>query len=378
MHNGIENKWAACRNILCVRLDNMGDVLMSGPAMRAIKNSFHSTITLLTSTAGAQIAPYVDGIDDVIVFDAPWVSIKTITTPEDIKTAVGQLKEKCFDGAVIFSTFSQNPMPSILIAYLAEIPLRLAYCRENPYQLLTDWIPEKEPYAFVKHQVRRDLDLVKKIGAQPDHDYLRVRIPDNKEIVYGKLKGTGVVMEKPWVIIHPGVSEQKRQFSLEEWIVLAKRLVHDMDCQVVITGSDGERDLADAIVNNERNIFNMAGQFTIDEFLRVIEIAPLLISVNTSAIHIAAAVNTRVVVLYAMTNPQHTPWRVPAKVFPFDVPEALQSKNEILRYVRFKYFSFHVPSPSVDMILQAAKELMHATAPENLSDSVDFKELLEV
>jgi len=378
MADGAESEWTRCKNILCVRLDNIGDLLMSAPAIAAVKKSFRCSITLVASTAGAQVAHYIDGIDAVMVFDAPWVSTKQNPSPDNILSVVEQLKRKRFDGAIIFSTFSQNPMPSILVTYLAQIPLRLAYCRENPYQLLTDWIPEKEPYAFVKHQVRRDLDLVKRIGAQSDEDRLHVRLPANMEAVHKKLITAGLVPEKPWLVIHPGVSEQKREFPATEWGALASRLVDEIDYQVVITGSEDERSLAATIAAGAHNVFNTAGMFSLGEFMRVIEMAPLLISVNTSAIHIAAAVRTRVLVLYAMTNPQHIPWRVPARIFPFDVPEALQSKNEILRYVRFKYFSFHVPYPSVDNILQAAKELIRATDPGELPESIDFKELLDV
>jgi hypothetical protein len=61
-----------------------------------------------------------------------------------------------------------------MLAYLAGIPKRLAYCRENPYQLLTDWVPDQEPYTFIKHQVRRDLDLVAAVGAVTSNDQLQL------------------------------------------------------------------------------------------------------------------------------------------------------------------------------------------------------------
>jgi ADP-heptose:LPS heptosyltransferase len=55
--------------------------------------------------------------------------------------------------------------------------------------------------------------------------------------------------------------------------------------------------------------------------------------VNTATIHIAAARQTPVIVLYALTNPQHTPWKVSGNIFPFTVQEGMQSKNEVIRYV---------------------------------------------
>ncbi|WP_186774425.1 glycosyltransferase family 9 protein [Chitinophaga pinensis] len=61
--------------------------------------------------------------------------------------------------------------------------------------------------------------------------------------------------------------------------------------------------------------------------------APLLVSVNTGTVHIAAAVQTPVLVVYALTNPQHIPWAVTNEVLYFDVPENMQSKNEVVKHV---------------------------------------------
>jgi ADP-heptose:LPS heptosyltransferase len=58
-----------------------------------------------------------------------------------------------------------------------------------------------------------------------------------------------------------------------------------------------------------------------------------VVSVNTATIHIAAARQTPVIALYALTNPQHTPWKVSGKVFPFNIREGIQSKNEVISYV---------------------------------------------
>src|SRR5437868_8638565 len=66
--------WDRAVNVLCVRLDTLGDVLMTTPALRALKESRPGPrLTLLTSPAGAEVAALVPEIDDVIVYDAPWM-----------------------------------------------------------------------------------------------------------------------------------------------------------------------------------------------------------------------------------------------------------------------------------------------------------------
>ena len=63
--------WMGCKKILCIRPDNMGDLIMSAPAIRALKETFGCTITLLTSSMAAGIVPFLPEIDELMVFDAP-------------------------------------------------------------------------------------------------------------------------------------------------------------------------------------------------------------------------------------------------------------------------------------------------------------------
>lgn len=143
------NGWPLCRNVLVIRPDNLGDLLMSSPAIRALKETFGCRITVLTSSAATGIARLIPSIDKVITYDLPWVKNNGVESPDCFMQITQQLKEQAFDAAVIFTVYSQNPMPSILLAYMAGIPLRLAYCRENPYGLLTHWVPDAEPYSFI-------------------------------------------------------------------------------------------------------------------------------------------------------------------------------------------------------------------------------------
>ncbi len=139
--------WNDAAHLLCVRLDTIGDVLMTTPAIRALKQARPGRrITLLTSAPGAAIVPLVPEIDDCIVYDAPWLKAtapRANSAPD--WAMIERLRAAGFDGAVIFTVYSQNPLPSALLCHLADIPLRLAHCREQPYQLLTDCVREWSP-----------------------------------------------------------------------------------------------------------------------------------------------------------------------------------------------------------------------------------------
>ncbi len=326
--------WHNCKNILVVRLDNMGDLLMSTPAIRALKESFGSRITVLTSSMAAGIAHHIPEIDEIITFNVPWVKTNNASFSHEFLVLAEVLKARNFDATVIFTVFSQNPMPAIMLTYLADIPNRLAFCRENPYELLTHWLPDPEPYTFIKHQVERDLDLVRSIGATTKNDFISIEVPEVWESAQKILGKNSIDLQKPWLILHPGVSELKRQYPTEKWIEIGKKLV-DFGFQVLLSGSASEKKLTDEIaLGIGINAFSIAGFLSLDEFICLIDEAPLLLSVNTGPVHIAAATQTPVVVLYAQTNPQHTPWKTPSKVLYFEVPEALRSKNEVLKFVQ--------------------------------------------
>lgn len=326
--------WMGCKKILCIRPDNMGDLIMSAPAIRALKETFSCSITLLTSSMAASIVPFLPEIDDTIVFNSPWIKHSHADETKSFYRIIEEIKQQRFDAAVIFSVFSQNPLPSAMLAYLSDIPKRLAYCRENPYHLLTHWVPDKEPYSFVRHQVQRDLELVKTVGAGTQEKRLHLKLHRNVwDDVSKKLNRIGVDMQKPWIIFHTGVSEQKREYPKTLWIETGKRATEKINYQVILTGNFAERSSVEFIKNGIGDAFNAAGLFSLEEFITVIKRSPLVVSVNTSTVHIAAAVGTPVIVLYALSNPQHSPWMAKGKVLLYDIPDELRSRNEILQYV---------------------------------------------
>jgi len=356
--------WENCKNILCIRPDNMGDLIMSGPAIRALRHTFNAHITVLTSSMGRLIAPYMDEIDETIVFDLPWVKTNGTTDSDSIRYLADALKLRRFDAAVIFTVYSQNSLPAAMLAYMAEIPKVLAYCRENPYGLLTHWIPDEEPYRFIRHQVRRDLELVKAVGAIPSCDNLCLQVGNVWPKVSSKLEALGFNPNKPWAILHPGVSEVKRQYPFDLWVETAKKIIEELDCQVLLTGSASEKKLTDALaLPIGGNSYSIAGTLDMEEFICLVKYSPVMVSVNTGSIHIAAAAGTPVVVLYAQTNPQHTPWKVPSKVLPFSVAEEARSRNEVIRHVNQKLYSEFIEMPGPDDIILAVKELLDPVGP---------------
>jgi ADP-heptose:LPS heptosyltransferase len=346
----------------------MGDVVMTTPALRALKESFGAHITLLTSSMAHRIAPFIPFIDKVMVADLPWVKAGSSLDAEGIQALTAKIKAAHFDAAVIFTVYSQSALPAAMLAMLAGIPQRLAYCRENPYTLLTDWVPDEEPYRFIKHQVERDLMLVNSVGAVTLNNRLAVDVQgSSRTTARSKLAAAGIAWPERFIIFHPGVSEVKRRYPVEHWIEVAE-LVMERGNTILITGTAAEWELAQTIcdvatqagqaTNAAGSIYNIAGLLEVGEFIALIDAAAVVVSVNTATVHIAAARQTPVVVLYALTNPQHTPWQVPCKILTFSIPQYIRSKNEIVSYVHDTMFKQQTNVPLPVEVVAAATALM--------------------
>jgi lipopolysaccharide heptosyltransferase II len=316
--------WATVRRLLAVRLDALGDVLMTTPALHAAKSSAPDRhVTLLTSVGGAEAARLVPDVDDVIVYDAPWVKASTDHAGAAAdRQMIRRLAAGRFDAAAIFTVYSQNPLPAALLCYLADIPKRLAHCRENPYQLLTDWIREREPDHGVRHEVERQLDLVAAVGWRASDRRLRLEVPDTAVAeVEKRLCALGLDGRAArWAVLHPGASAPSRRYPLERFGAVVRALAGRHGWRLVLTGSRDELPLIERLVAEAPGrTVSLGGELSLAALAALLERAPLLISNNTGPVHVAAAVGTPVVDLYALTNPQHTPWEVPHRVLSHEV-----------------------------------------------------------
>ena len=315
--------WARAKRVLCVRLDALGDVLMTTPALRALKHAVPGReLTLLTSSAGAAAARHLRDVDHVLIYDhAPWMKHGRSPTVAATQSITETLRAENFDAAVVFSVYSQSALPAAMLCWQAGIPLRLAYARENPYHLLTDWEPEREPATLLRHEVQRQLDLVASIGAHTTDTSMDFRLHAQDDAQAMRvLHDAGVHVAREWIVVHPGASAASRRYPIEHYAAALQRLTQSDDRQMLITGGPDEIALVQALALQVPGATALASALRIGELGCVIARAALLISNNTGPAHIAAALGTPVVDLYALTNPQHTPWQVPNRVLSHDVP----------------------------------------------------------
>ncbi len=314
------------KRILCVRLDRLGDILMTTPAIHALRTSYPDRhITLLTSRVGAQAAPFLSDVDDVIAYDAPWHGLSPSSSPDADLAMQQTLRSHRFDAAAIFTVYSQSALPAAMLCYLAGIPRRLAHCRENPYGLLTDWACETEPHDGVRHEVERQLALVAKVGATSADTRMRLTVsPQARRTLLLRLAALGIAPHDPWFVIHPGASAAARRYPPDRFGAVAEHLARAGSWPILLTGSAEESSLVREVIESadssiRARLHDLSGVLTMGEFAALIERTAVLVTNNSGPVHLASALATPVVDLYALTNPQHTPWQTAQRVLFRDV-----------------------------------------------------------
>jgi ADP-heptose:LPS heptosyltransferase len=289
--------------VLAVRLDSDGDVLLAGPAVRALAAS-SDTVDLLVSPAGAAAARLLPAVRQVLVFDAPWTGYRPppVSIP-GVQRLITDLAGRRYDGAVIFTSFHQSPLPMALVARLAGIPAIAASSVDYPGSLLD--VRHTRPDG---HEVRAALALaVAAGGALPagDDGRLAVRpvLPDC----------SALVPAGRYIVVHPGASVPARALDPTHAAAIVAELAR-RGRAVVLTGSAVERNICAPAAR--RASVDLSGGTTLAELAAVLAGADCVVVGNTGPAHLAAAVRTPVVSLFSPVVPARwwAPYGVPSIV----------------------------------------------------------------
>lgn len=291
----------------------MGDVLLSGPAVRAVA-ARASRVTYLCGPRGADAARLLPGVTEVLVRPAEWLDLR----PEPVERAsmerfVDQLASLEVDEAVVLTSFHQDPLPLALLLKMAGVPVVAATCRDYPGSLLDI----RHHVSDDVHEVQRSLSLVARLGYRlPPGDDGQLRVLD-----VDWPKGLAPCPRAGFVAVHPGASVPARSWAPSNMRALVQSLVqagHD----VVVTGGSGEKALTSWVAGGPGTVVDLGGATGLAGLSAVLARAGVLVAGNTGPAHLAAAVGTPVVSLYAPTVPA-VRWR------PWGVPYALLGHQEI-------------------------------------------------
>src|SRR3954451_13680634 len=130
------------RRILVVRPDNVGDVLMTGPVLRALAAAAPGArLDLLASPAGAAAAALLPEVSDVVTASVSWQQLDLVAGADPDAALVDDLATRGYDAAVVLTSFSQAPWPAAAVCRRAGIGVRVGMSKEFGGGVLTHWVP---------------------------------------------------------------------------------------------------------------------------------------------------------------------------------------------------------------------------------------------
>jgi lipopolysaccharide heptosyltransferase II len=310
------------QRILAIRLDNIGDVIMLGPALRSLRAALpQAHISLLASPAGSQAAALLPWIDQVITWRAVWQELSSSSEfgAERERELIDILHKGQYDAAFIFTSFSQSPFPPAYACYLAEIPIRIGHSKEFGGQTLTH---AGSPPPDSGHQVDRNLALIEMTGFPAAGNHLELHIPHKAVLSADRLLAqAGLDPDEHFILLAPGASCSARRYDARRFAEVARSLPALTGLPVVIVGSHREAETIGPVTQSagqvrQDAIISLVGQTSVLELAALIQRSKLVIANNSASLHMADAFNRPMVILYSGTEylTQWEPRQAPSRL----------------------------------------------------------------
>lgn len=288
--------------ILVVRTDRVGDVVLSMPAVEALRALFpRAYISMMVAPCAREIVEHSPFLDDFLIYD---------------KQAIGRslgrawqfgrdLSRRCYDVAFVL----HPTMRAHVSVFFAGIPRRVGFRRNLPF-LLTDTIAHTK-HRGEKHETEYTLDLLRAVGLTPAVYAPHLAVPaDAVESARKLLREAGITPDDTVIVLHPAASCPSKIWPPDYFAQAADELIDKYGCKtVVVAGADGLRQ-ADAVVRSmTRQAVNLAGKTTLSTLAGIFKQSGLVISNDSGPVHVASAVGAPVISIFGRKQQGLSPRR---------------------------------------------------------------------
>ncbi len=296
---------AKVRKILVLRLDLLGDVLLSMPAVEALHERYpDAEIWMMTVPYTAAIPARYPFVTRVVSLDTNAIrSPRNLLRPSTLREWYGTyrlLRRQRFDLAV--SLFG---LMASIWAFMSGATHRLGYSKEAYPLLHTRTLPGMR-YDRREHEVRWCLRLAELAGSPQQPRYMTLEVePGAAERMREVLESHGVSATTLLVGVHAGsINGSAKRWPATHWAELADRLHDDYGATVVLTGSKSELPIARAVAGAMRSTpLVLTGATTVNELAAVLARCDLVLSGDSGPLHMAVALGRPTVSVYGPTDP---------------------------------------------------------------------------
>jgi len=292
------------RRILVVRVDHIGDMVLSTPAFRALKHAFpQAHLTLLARPETAELMHTNPNLDEIITFSPQLFarSGERIPSAEETLELLARLKKRGFDLAIDL----RGERLTTLLAALSGA--RVVVSPDfGDTGLATVKVPSTSPYNFDerRHQVDINLDALRALGIEPFKGGLEINLVEEDRNRACELLRKHQLHRHPFLAgLHVGGGYPSKLWTVSGFAEIGDRLVREYGAGVVITGSAADLKRAARVASlMEYPCTVLAGQTNLREVAALLETFRIFVSGDCGLMHIASAVGTRTVGIFGGVN----------------------------------------------------------------------------
>lgn len=279
------------KKILVIRLDHIGDMLLSTPVYRELKKNFpKAEVDVLCTPATKQMIENNPYVDRIFEFYSPWFSKKEFKGEKSYKEIKERLKKENFD---LIIELHADPRNIVLASSLNSYSV--GYGVRGLGFLLNKTAKYKNS---AEHISQRDLDILKQVGiktSKPKLDAFISKDSDKKVrnwILKNKIKS--------YVLMHPFTRRPEKNWSIDKWAELCGK----MNETILFSGSNEDVRKINEIISKSKNknIYNVAGKFSLKDAVSLVNHSKYLITTDTFTVHIASALNKMQIALFGPTS----------------------------------------------------------------------------
>jgi len=287
------------RRVLVLRLDRIGDVIMSLPALADLRAALpHARIRLAVGLWSAEIARNAP-VDEVLVWSAPWAG-RASEGAQGVR-ALARQAAALRGAAPDLALDLQGDVRALLLMRLTGAAIRVGYANTGGAALLTHVVPLDETVSWVEQNRRAVAVAAGSHPAAPQRDALTEA---DRAFALRMLASLGLEARRPLVAIHPSGGRIVKQWEVERWRDVAARLQKDFGATILLTGSDADRPLTGALGRGlDPAPVDMAGRLGVREMMALIGSLDLFLSPDTGPMHMACAVGTPSVSVFGPSDP---------------------------------------------------------------------------
>lgn len=274
-------KHKPAQQILVVSTTALGDTLWATPALANLRKSFpHAYIAVLTSPIGQQVLQHNPHIDRLFLLKEPLF--------RHFFPLWRALYKERFDTVLLFHASQRLTLPLCSLLGATRL-IGTAGINKGLDSLLTHPLPNRS-----QHEIVRRLQMAEAIGAKTEVETLSFYLQPQEALPPRSGR---------WIALHPGSKDSFKRWPTASFIALGNKLKNELGCEILITGTQGEKPLMEEIAKQIPGAHLDEPKRTLRQFAALLNQMDLLISNDTGPVHLACALNRPVIAIYSSTDP---------------------------------------------------------------------------